>query len=53
MPCVSCGKTLRRARVAVLGTANQNTATEAFIKSATVKGAKITLYDPLFLKVRL
>jgi UDP-N-acetyl-D-mannosaminuronic acid dehydrogenase len=42
-----CGKTLRRARVAVLGTANQNTATEEFIKSVTTKGAKITLYDPL------
>jgi len=43
----SCDKTLRRSRVAVLGTANPNTATEAFIKSATVKGAKISLYDPL------
>jgi UDP-N-acetyl-D-mannosaminuronic acid dehydrogenase len=45
-----CGKTLRRARVAVLGTANQNTATEEFIKSVTTKGAKITLYDPLSTK---
>lgn len=42
----SCNKSLRRARVAVLGTANQNTATEEYIKLATVKGAKIALYDP-------
>lgn len=46
----SCGKTLRRARVAVLGTATPKTATEAFIKSATIKGAKISLYDPLLSK---
>jgi UDP-N-acetyl-D-mannosaminuronic acid dehydrogenase len=45
-----CDKSLRRARVAVLGTANQNTATEEFIKSATTKGAKIALYDPLLAK---
>ncbi len=46
----SCDKSLRRARVAVLGTANQNTATSEYIKSATTKGAKITLYDPLLAK---
>jgi nucleotide sugar dehydrogenase len=46
----SCDKSLRRARVAVLGTANQNTATAEYIKSATVKGAKIALYDPLLAK---
>jgi UDPglucose 6-dehydrogenase len=34
----------------VLGTANQNTATAEYIKSATAKGAKITLYDPLLAK---
>ncbi len=45
-----CDKSLRRARVAVVGTANQNTATEEYIKSATAKGAKITLYDPLLAK---
>jgi nucleotide sugar dehydrogenase len=45
-----CDKSLRRARVAVFGTANQNTATEEYIKSATIKGAKITLYDPLLPK---
>ncbi|MBE3116724.1 hypothetical protein IMZ68_05910, partial [Candidatus Bathyarchaeota archaeon] len=44
----SCGKALRRARVAVLGTANSQTATEEFIKSITMKGAKVSLYDPLF-----
>jgi len=43
----SCGKALRRARVAVLGTANSQTATEEFIKSITMKGAKVSLYDPL------
>ncbi|MCL1976986.1 MAG: 3-hydroxyacyl-CoA dehydrogenase NAD-binding domain-containing protein [Candidatus Bathyarchaeota archaeon] len=46
----SCDKSLRRARIAVLGTANQNTATSTYIKSATAKGAKITLYDPLLTK---
>jgi UDP-N-acetyl-D-mannosaminuronic acid dehydrogenase len=46
----SCGKTLRRAKLAVLGSATPNTSTEAFIKSATVKGAKIALYDPVFSK---
>ena len=46
----SCGKTLRRARVAVLGSATPNTSTEAFIKSATVKGAKIALFDPVLSK---
>ncbi|MGD6934729.1 MAG: UDP binding domain-containing protein [Candidatus Bathyarchaeia archaeon] len=45
-----CDKSLRRAKVAVLGTANQNSATSEYIKSATTKGAKITLYDPLLAK---
>ncbi len=45
-----CDKSLRRAKVAVIGTANQNTATEEYIKSATTKGAKITLFDPLLAK---
>jgi UDP-N-acetyl-D-mannosaminuronic acid dehydrogenase len=45
-----CDKSLRRAKVAILGTANSNTATEQYIKAATTKGAKITLYDPLLTK---
>jgi len=46
----SCDKSLRRARVAVFGTSNQNTATAKYIEAATVKGAKITLYDPFMAK---
>ena len=42
----SCGKTLRRGRIAVLGTINQNTATLAFVKMLELKGAKVSLYDP-------
>ena len=42
----SCGKTLRRARVAVLGTVNQSTATSVFVKMLELKGAKVSLYDP-------
>jgi UDP-N-acetyl-D-mannosaminuronate dehydrogenase len=44
----SCGKTLRRARVAVLGTAKP-TAT-MFVKMLEQKGAKASLYDPLLPK---
>jgi len=43
----SCGKTLRRARVAVLGTANPTTATGVFVKLIEQKGAKASLYDPI------
>ncbi len=42
----SCGKTLRRARVAVLGTISPSTATGAFVKMLELKGAKVNLYDP-------
>jgi UDP-N-acetyl-D-mannosaminuronic acid dehydrogenase len=42
----TCGKTLRRAKVAVLGTAKPKTATDAFIKMLVTKGAKANLYDP-------
>jgi UDP-N-acetyl-D-mannosaminuronate dehydrogenase len=42
----SCGKSLRRSRVAVLGTAVLQTATDEFIKSIILKGAKVSLYDP-------
>lgn len=43
----SCGKTLRRARVAVLGTAKPKTATTMFVKMLEKRGAKAALYDPL------
>jgi nucleotide sugar dehydrogenase len=42
----SCGKTLRRARVAVLGTAKPKTATDVFVKMLVAKGAKANFYDP-------
>jgi len=41
----SCNKTLRRARVAVLGTVNH--ATGIFVKMLELKGAKVSAYDPL------
>ena len=41
-----CGKTLRRAKVAVLGPAYQASATEVFVKSIELKGAKASVYDP-------
>jgi UDP-N-acetyl-D-mannosaminuronic acid dehydrogenase len=43
----SCGKPLRRAKVAVLGTANPTTATGVFVKMIELKGAKARLYDPI------
>jgi nucleotide sugar dehydrogenase len=45
-----CDKSLRRARVAVIGTTNQDTATARYIKAVIAKGAKVTLYDPLLAK---
>jgi UDP-N-acetyl-D-mannosaminuronic acid dehydrogenase len=45
----SCGKTLRRARVAVLGTANMETAM-ILVRMLEKKGAKTRLYDPLLSK---
>ena len=42
----SCGKTLRRARVALLGTAKPKTAAAIFVKMLEKKGAKTGLYDP-------
>ncbi len=41
------GKPLRRAKVAVLGTADPTTATGVFVKMIELKGAKPTLYDPV------
>jgi UDP-N-acetyl-D-mannosaminuronic acid dehydrogenase len=46
----SCGKTLRRARVAVLGTAKTEATTMIFVKMLEKKGAKTRLYDPLLSK---
>jgi len=46
----SCGKTLRRAKIAVFGTAKPKTATTIFVKMLERRGAKANLYDPLFLK---
>jgi UDP-N-acetyl-D-mannosaminuronic acid dehydrogenase len=42
-----CGKPLRRAKVAVLGTANPLTATGTFVKTIQLKGAKANVYDPI------
>jgi len=49
----SCGKTLRRARVALLGTAKPKTAAAIFVKLLEKKGAKANLYDPLLSKNEL
>ncbi len=42
----SCGKTLRRAQVAVLGVGDGAFATNVFVKLIEQKGAKVCLYDP-------
>jgi dTDP-alpha-D-glucose dehydrogenase len=42
----SCNKTLRRARVAVLGSANPKALTDALVKMLELKGAKINVFDP-------
>ncbi len=41
------GKPLRRAKIAVLGTANPVSATGIFVKMIEQKGAKPSLYDPI------
>ena len=46
----SCGKTLRRARVAVLGTAEPETGAGTFVELLEKKGAKVSFYDPMFPK---
>jgi nucleotide sugar dehydrogenase len=46
----NCGKTLRRAKIAVLGTTKTGPATSIFVKMLETKGAKIKLYDPLLSK---
>jgi UDP-N-acetyl-D-mannosaminuronic acid dehydrogenase len=42
----SCNKTLRRAKIAVLGTVNPSTPAVAFAQLLSLKGAKASLYDP-------
>jgi nucleotide sugar dehydrogenase len=42
----SGGKTLRRARIAVIGATDAGTSTAAFIELLESKGAKISSYDP-------
>jgi nucleotide sugar dehydrogenase len=46
----SCGRTLRRARITVLGVTGPRTAGYAFSKMLEAKGAKISVYDPFFAK---
>ena len=46
----NCGKSLRRARVAVLGAAEPKTTTMIFVNMLERKGAKVNLYDPLLPK---
>ncbi len=41
-----CGKTLRRARIAVLSSTAQETLDETFVKMLVAKGARINLYSP-------
>jgi UDP-N-acetyl-D-mannosaminuronate dehydrogenase len=48
-----CGKTLRRARVALLGAAKPKTAAAIFVKMLEKKGAKVSLYDPSLSKNEL
>jgi len=43
----ACGKTLRRGKVAVLGSANPPSAIGIFIGMLEQKGAKVSLYDPI------
>jgi UDP-N-acetyl-D-mannosaminuronate dehydrogenase len=42
----SCGKTLRRSRIAVLGASGPGTSGESFVRMLEAKGARISLYDP-------
>jgi UDP-N-acetyl-D-mannosaminuronic acid dehydrogenase len=42
----SCGKTLRRARIALLGVPTQRSITRKLVKIFETKGAKINVYDP-------
>jgi UDP-N-acetyl-D-glucosamine dehydrogenase len=41
-----CSKTLRRARIAVLGSTAQGTSEDTFVKMLVAKGARINVYSP-------
>lgn len=43
----SCGKTLRRGKVAIIGSADPNSAMSILAKMVELKGAKVKLYDPV------
>jgi nucleotide sugar dehydrogenase len=45
-----CGKTLRRAHVAVLGQFSSSSATSTYVKLIEQKGAIVTVYDPALKK---
>jgi UDP-N-acetyl-D-mannosaminuronic acid dehydrogenase len=40
-----CGKTLKRARIAILGASGTGTSGEAFVKMLEAKGSRINVYD--------
>ena len=42
----SCGKTLRRSRITVLGDTRSGTSGESFVRMLEAKGARINLYGP-------
>jgi nucleotide sugar dehydrogenase len=46
----TCGKTLRRARVAVLGAMGPKTEADTLVSMLEAKGAKVGIYDPLSAK---
>ncbi len=43
----NCNKTLRRSRISLLGKVNPNTNAAVFLKLLLLKGAKVTLYNPV------
>jgi UDP-N-acetyl-D-mannosaminuronic acid dehydrogenase len=43
----SCNKTLRRAKIAIFGSANQASATDMLVKLLESKGAKVSIYYPI------
>lgn len=47
----SCGKTYRRSRIAVLGSANPDSTAVIFVKMLETKGAKVNLYDPFWARI--
>ena len=47
-----CGKPLRRARVALLGSIKQGSGAEAFAEALETKGSRLSLYDPAGLRFR-